>query len=172
MLSYKFIIDGARENALRLRLTNNRRKVEVSLGLQMTEEELADSLSEHPAPRNRARRGYLLGVMAKLEDVRMMLNEQGRSDEDVRVIKGIVCKDIFNRETQEEQEAATNNFVGWFVEFAETHDATGGIRTRLPMSIRCRGCVIIARSSMNWHSAMWMLSGWRGSMLFSRGRAG
>ncbi len=130
MLSYKFIIDGARENALRLRLTNNRRKVEVSLGLQMTEEELADSLSEHPAPRNRARRGYLLGVMAKLEDVRMMLNEQGRSDEDVRVIKGIVCKDIFNRETQEEQEAATNNFVGWFVEFAETHDATGGIRTR------------------------------------------
>lgn len=52
MSSYKFFVDVARSNALKLKLTNKRKKVEVSMGVQMLPEDLADAMSEKPKPKN------------------------------------------------------------------------------------------------------------------------
>lgn len=117
MFTYKLII--AKGNSLRLRLTNNRRKTEISLGLQLSESDLTDTLSDKPSARNLGRRKYLLGILAKLEQIRIDLNESGHRDDDIKDIKDIVNKAIFNITIPERENP--NNFVKWFKAFADTH---------------------------------------------------
>lgn len=121
MFSYKLIV--ANRNSLRLRLSNNRKKAEISLGLQMTEVELENLLSPKPSTNNLSRRKYLLGVLAKLEEIKIELIESGRRDEDVKVIKDIVNEALFGAEVKEPEN--TNNFVSWYMEFADTHNNPG-----------------------------------------------
>ena len=44
MFTAKFYVDTKRKNALMLRITNNRKKAELYLGFQMTEDSLEDQI--------------------------------------------------------------------------------------------------------------------------------
>lgn len=125
MLTYKFIL--AKNNSLRLRLTNNRKSAEISLGLQLTQEELDNALSSNAAPKYLSRRKYLLGVLTKLENAKMEMIENGRINEDVKIVKESVSAAIFNIVPEDENKEPENeyNFVRWYMEFAETHTTPG-----------------------------------------------
>lgn len=52
MFSDKFCVDTRRNNSLMLRITNNRRKVELNMGIQMDEETLSDASSSRWSRNN------------------------------------------------------------------------------------------------------------------------
>lgn len=125
MLTHKFIL--AKNGSLRLRLTNNRKTAEISLGLQMTQEELDNALSPKAAAKSLSRRKYLLNVLSKIENVKMDMIEGGHINDDVRIVKGIVSAALFNVPPEKEEREPDNefNFVKWYIEFADTHNNAG-----------------------------------------------
>ncbi len=52
MVSDKFYVDKRRNNNLMLRISNNRRKVELNMGIQMDEETLSDASSSRWSRNN------------------------------------------------------------------------------------------------------------------------
>lgn len=128
MLSYKFIVDTARHNALRLRLTNNRKKVELSIGVDLTPEELEDALSEKPKPQNMKWKSLLANITAKLDEIKCELLKSGRYDEDVKVIRDLVLKECFDRDVTP-QKKLLGPFAAHFQLFIDgkTNKGTKGI---------------------------------------------
>lgn len=132
MFSYKFFIRIDRDNDLRLRLINNRKKVEVSVGINLTPEDLDDSLSEKPKPQNVKWKSLLTGYMAKLDEIKCELLKSGRFDEDVKVIREIVLRECFDREVKKHEEApevTLGQFVTQFQSFinGKTNKGTKGV---------------------------------------------
>ena len=70
MLSYKFIVNPERNNTLRIRLTNNRKKTELSLGIKISPEDLEDALSRSPKPQNLKWKSVLSVYQSKLDDIK------------------------------------------------------------------------------------------------------
>ena len=132
MFSYKFIIRTDKNNALRLRLTNNRKKVEVSIGISLTPDDLENALSEKPKPKNAKWKSLLTGYMAKLDEIKCELLKEGRFNEDVKVIRDIVLKECFDRVEEKSEETSTENlgsFVTHFQSFIDgkTNKGTKGV---------------------------------------------
>lgn len=125
MFTDKFYSDANRKNAVMLRITNNRRKAEINLGIRLSQETLDDVMSANPRPENMKWRSTLSLCQMKLDDIKCELLKQGRGDEDVNVIKQMVLKECFNRQddTSENQEAeeqsATGQFVAQFQHFID-----------------------------------------------------
>lgn len=67
MFSYKFIVDTARNNSLRLRLINNRKKVEVSCRLNLTSDGLENVPQRKAEILNIICKSLLTGYMARLD---------------------------------------------------------------------------------------------------------
>lgn len=130
MFSYKFIVRAEKNNALRLRLTNNRKAAEISLGIQLPQEDLDDALSPKPKPRNARWRSMLLNFQYRLDNIKQGLLAAGRAGEDVSAIRGLVIKEIFNQGCDEpEPETKRGEFAEWFMRFADTHPGAA-TRTR------------------------------------------
>lgn len=96
MFSYKFYVRTDKKDALMLRLTNNRKKAELALGLRMTEETLSDAMSQRAKPGNLRYKSLLDTWRVQIDDVKIELIKEGRGDEDVVVIKELVKKALFN----------------------------------------------------------------------------
>ncbi len=132
MFKYKFIIAKEKNNALRLRLINNRKKVEISFGVSLTPEDLENALSEKPKPQNVKWKSLLLRYAAKLDEIKCDLLKEGRHDEDVKVIRDIVLERCFNRvseTTEESSQDALGPFATHFQLFidSKTNKGTKGI---------------------------------------------
>ena len=119
MFSYKFVVDKARKNVLRLRITSNRRKAEFSLGLYMTEEELAETLGERCRDEFVARRRYLLMWKSRLEGLKLDLIEKGQADADVTVIKRMAEEALLGKVEDVPAEAAREERRDLFLSFFE-----------------------------------------------------
>lgn len=131
MFAYKFYINTQKKNALMLRLTNNRKKAELNCGFYMAEENLMDVLSERPRPHNMKMRAMMLQWQSKIENIRIDLAMQGRVNEDVKVIKDLIGKDVLGRKEKikKEEKEEKGEFVRWYLKFADTH-VESGARTR------------------------------------------
>ena len=132
MFSYKFVVDTARNNSLRIRLTNNRKKVEVSIGISLTLEDLENALSEKPKTQNMKWKSLLTGYMAKLDEIKCELLKSGRAGEDVKNIRDIVLKECFDRVEKKSEEAPTETlgqFLTHFQSFIDgkTNKGTKGV---------------------------------------------
>lgn len=122
MFSYKFLVRVDKNNALRLRLINNRKNVEVSIGIRLSPDDLDNALSEKPKPENMKWKSLLTGYMAKLDEIRCELLKSGRCDEDVKVIRDMVLKECLGREEKKTEEAPTETlgpFVAHFQSFID-----------------------------------------------------
>lgn len=126
-MSFKFFIRADRHNTLFLRITNNRKKVEMSFGVQMTQEAFEDASTLKPKPQNTKWRQLLLKYQVKLDEIKCDLIKEGRVDMDVQIIKQIVMRECFNRETATSK-PTSGEIVEWFTRFAETHPE--GSKTR------------------------------------------
>ena len=67
MFTSKFYVDTKRNNALMVRIINNRKTVELSMGFQMDEETLANAMSDKPKPKNLGS-SRNPGAFVKIED--------------------------------------------------------------------------------------------------------
>lgn len=131
MFTSKFYVDTKRNNALMVRIINNRKKVELSMGFQMDEETLANAMSDKPKPKNLRYKSLLSHWQAIIEDLKIDLVRQHKSDMDVNEIKGIVSSAIFGEQVTVEQTEPSGQFVSWFCKFA--HKAAD---SRLSLAVR------------------------------------
>lgn len=107
MFSYKFYVRTDKKDALMLRLTNNRKKTEFALGLRITEETLSDAMSQRTKPENLLYKSLLDTWQVQIDDVKIKLIKEGRDDEDVKAIKELVKKALFNTENKNDDDAKT-----------------------------------------------------------------
>ena len=129
MFTYKFIVKENKGNSLRLRLTNNRKVAEISMGVQLSPEDLADAMSVKPKSNNIKWKSVISDYQAKLDDIKCELLKSGRADEDVKVIRDIVLKECFNREEAEQENKTGGQFVTHFQSFIDgkTNKGTKGV---------------------------------------------
>ena len=125
MFTYKFFVDVNRNNALRIRLTNNRKKVELSTGINLLPNDLENALSEKPRPQNAKWKSLIVNFTSKLDEIKCELLKSGRSDEDVRVIKELVRKECFGIDVEED----SGQFVRHYQTFmnGKTNKGTKGV---------------------------------------------
>ncbi|MDE6651337.1 MAG: site-specific integrase [Paramuribaculum sp.] len=122
MFSYKFFSDPSRKDDVRLRLTNNRKKVEISLGLRISQADIDNALSPSPLTRNVKWRNLLLNYQAKIDDIKCELLKTGRVDEDVRVIKDMVVRECFGTNSEEDNDPEGGNFIKCFRDYISRLD--------------------------------------------------
>lgn len=96
MITFKFFVDkrGSLGN-LKLRITNNRKSAQFSLGLQLDEMQLEDALSARPRPENMRWSRMLADWKRSLANLRADLFDSGRTGIDVKEIallaREIIC---------------------------------------------------------------------------------
>lgn len=117
MFTYKFFVDQNRKNTLRLRIVNNRKKAELSLGIFMTPKELENVLSDSRNDKLIQHRRFITNLRGRLENLKMELIERGMTDLDANSIKSIINESILNK-TPEEQINNTKLFAPFFKKFA------------------------------------------------------
>lgn len=125
MFSYKFIVRAEKNNALRLRLTNNRKKVEISMGLRIPQETLDDALSMTPRPENFKWRTVITRYQSVLDGIKCDLLREGNANIDVLKLKEMVCDALNLRGGQEKDGAGkkepTGTFLPHYVKFTDMH---------------------------------------------------
>lgn len=112
-----------------LRITNNRRKAELYTGIRMTGEGFADAMTPRPKPENHRYRSLLTRWASLIEDLKIDLAKNGRSDEDVKVIKEIVAELLLLKTSVKDEKKGVGELVAWFCKFADTHNSPDA-RTR------------------------------------------
>lgn len=133
MFSGKFYVDTKRKNALMLRITNNRRKVEMATGLRMDEETFMDAMSPRPKPNNIRYKAIISRWQTLIEDVRLGLVKDCRGNEDVKVIREILKEALFSGEKEnnltavkkrntEECSVKTGTFKAFFLKHKEYYE--------------------------------------------------
>lgn len=121
MFTYKLYIDTKRNDSLMLRITNNRKKAELALGFQMTEETLSDAMSQKPKAENIRYRSLLVKWQAMIEDVKINLARGGRANEDPKVIKHILMEALLGEKKETPIDSESKSHKGNFVQFFKTH---------------------------------------------------
>lgn len=130
MFTVKFYVDAKRNDALMLRITNNRKKAEMSLGFQMPEEAFNDAMSPNPKIENLRYKSLLSHWQTAIEDLRIELAKERKSDLDAKEIRALVSSAIFGlAEEEKDGIKASGEFVEWFCRFADTHNSPDA-RTR------------------------------------------
>lgn len=121
MFSYKFFIQTNRGNDLRLRIINNRRKVELSTGIKWSPEQLLDALSDKPEKENFEKKKYISMCVTKLESLKIQLVEENRVDMDMAGLKVLVSEALFGKTKQtEKKEDSAPLFMRHYNEFADS----------------------------------------------------
>lgn len=123
MFTYKLYIDTKRNGTLTLRITNNRKKAELSTGFCMDEATLADVMSAKPMSKNLRYRSLLTGWVTMIEDLRIDLAKAGRGDEDVKVLKEIIRETILGEKREGvKEEAISGTFLPFFIAHTEKYE--------------------------------------------------
>ena len=123
MFTHKFYVNPSKNNALMLRVTNNRKKAELSLGFQMTEDVLNDLLSTNSKSQNARMRSVLRHWQSIIEDIKIDLAKEMRDNEDAKTIRDIISTAFFGEKEAEDKNAASGEFVLWFCKFADSHNS-------------------------------------------------
>lgn len=129
MFTAKFFIDERRKNALMLRITNNRKKVCLSLGLTLSKAALENALSDNVKPENIRYRAMITRWLSIVEDVKIDLLKERSQDEDVYAIRELLRNALLNGSESEpdEPEPAPKLIIepaeGTFISFYKEHIA-------------------------------------------------
>lgn len=126
MFSCKFYVRTDKNNSLTLRITNNRKKAELSTGIRMTEEDLVDALSSKPLSKNMGYRSLLTRWQQIIDDLRIQLAYEGRVNEDVKVIKSLLDTALLGKNNEtcdnaDKNDSALDLVTGSFVPFFKAH---------------------------------------------------
>lgn len=124
MFSYKLYVRAEKNNALMLRITNNRKKAELAMGLRMSEDVLADALSQKPKRENTKYSSILKQWQYDLEKLKIQLAEKKKGDEDVKVLKSLISTILLGEQepSGEDEQADTGTFIPFFVGRIESYD--------------------------------------------------
>ncbi len=125
MFTYKFIVRRDRKNTLMLRLICGRKKADISLGLQLTEDTLTDALSDKPKAENMKWRSVLLLYQDQLDELKCKLLRSRRGEWDIAEVKDMVLHDCLNKK----QDGDVVTFIGHFQRFVngKTNPGTIGV---------------------------------------------
>lgn len=128
MISFKFVPDTNRRNALRLRITNNRKKAELYLGIQLSPDDLEDALSDKPSMKNVKWKSLLSHYQSIIDTIRIRLLESGHANEDPKVIKDLISQELFGNNGNMSQ---ITTFISYYESFVDgkTNKGTRGVYT-------------------------------------------
>ena len=118
MFSFKFISVAERNNQLRLRILNNRRKSELSMGINVGEDELNKILLGSRGA-NPLHTSLIRQWLNQLEIIKTELLKQGRRDIDVGELKKIIDRELFNNITPEQVGQSQSIWENYFAKYAE-----------------------------------------------------
>lgn len=119
MFRYKFFVDSRWSGgAVKLRLTNNRKKAEISTGIAMPESVLENALSPHPLSENIKWSRIFKLYVAKLENIRAEMQNDGNRDMDIGELKRIVASEL-GLLTADKTEPA-DLFMPYFISYGES----------------------------------------------------
>lgn len=125
MFSFKFFVVPEKKNALRLRITNNRKKVEMSLGVSMTKEDLGKILVGGKGSSS-LHSSLIRQWQSQLDIVKVELLREGRKDIDVRDLKDIVHEALFfnnhedKKRIEEEKREEKLNWEKYYESYVES----------------------------------------------------
>lgn len=95
MFRYKFFVDSRlKESTVKLRITYNRKKAEVSMGFTLAEAVLEDALSLNPCAKNIRWSKIFAGYIAKLEQLRADIIDARGSDIGVSELKERIAVEL------------------------------------------------------------------------------
>lgn len=119
MFKYKFFVDPRfKESAVKIRITNDRRKAEISLGFTLSQQVLDNALSSTPKDENAKWSKILAGYAAKMEHFRAELIEEQHGAIGVAELKDRVA--IALGLAQDQPHAPANLFVPYFMSIGKT----------------------------------------------------
>lgn len=125
MFSYKLYVRAEKNNALMLRITNNRKKAELALGFRMSEDVLADALSQKPKRENAKYSSILKQWQYDLEKLKIQLAEKKKGEADVKDLKSLISTILLGGQEpppKEDVQPDMGTFIPFFVERIESYD--------------------------------------------------
>lgn len=125
MFSYKLYVRAEKNNALTLRITNNRKKAELALGFRMSEDVLADALSQKPKRENAKYSSILKQWQFDLEKLKIQLAEKKKGEADVKDLKSLISTILLGGQEpppKEDVQPDMGTFIPFFVERIESYD--------------------------------------------------
>ena len=125
MFSAKFYVDANRKDSLMLRITNNRKKVEMSMGLKISPDELEAALSG--SSRNIRLEKMLASWTSQIKDLMLELADKKETDKDVKEIRVILQERLlgFAPTQQPKDEKPEGNFTAYFQNFIDGKENKG-----------------------------------------------
>ncbi len=123
MFSYKFYIREEKNDLLMLRITNNRKKAEMSMGLRMTQSELDAALSG--SSKNIRLEKMLASWTSQIKDLMLELSDRKQVDMDVKEIRTILQERLLGIVAEKEPVTANGNFTAYFQNFIDGKENKG-----------------------------------------------
>lgn len=129
MFSYKFYVRADKNGTLMLRIINNRRKAEMSMGIRVTEKALDDAMSDTPSD---FRLGKLLATWnMEIKKYMVELADAREQDLDVKEIRRELQGRLIEKEPDPviKEPAPKGNFTEYFQKFidSKTNKGTKGV---------------------------------------------
>ena len=125
MVSIKLVSYAHRKNAVFVRVTNKRRKSEFALGLQATQDEIEDALSQKPSKNVIRLSKVLKNYAAKIEEVRIRIIEEGKHHEEAAVLVDIVKTALMGESYAPEDGSGKEYFASYFKKRMESNKNAG-----------------------------------------------
>lgn len=120
MFSYKFIVVSEKNNAVRLRIVNNRKKSEINVGISMPVTELEKILMGFKGA-SALHTSLIRQWQSQLEIVKVELLRDGRTGIDVKELKNIIQDALFsNSADADKKESDKLNWEKFYVKYIET----------------------------------------------------
>lgn len=117
MFSYKFVVNTERKNAVRLRVFNLGKKSEISLGISMTPEELAEIIAGRKASTS-VHTSLIRQWMGQLEILKAELLRVGKAGIDVKNLRDEVQKTLFGIDPDKDKpEVDSKNWEKFYVRY-------------------------------------------------------
>lgn len=125
MFSTKFYVDTTRKDSLMLRITNNRKKVEMSMGLKISPDELEAALSG--SSRNIRLEKMLASWTSQIKDLMLELADKKEIDKDAKEIRVILQERLLGVTlTQQPKDSKSEgNFTTCFQSFINSKENKG-----------------------------------------------
>ncbi|WP_289732760.1 site-specific integrase [uncultured Duncaniella sp.] len=106
-----------------LRITNNRKKAEMSMGLRMTQSELDAALSG--SSKNIRLEKMLASWTSQIKDLMLELSDRKQVDMDVKEIRTILQERLLGIVAEKEPVTANGNFTAYFQNFIDGKENKG-----------------------------------------------
>lgn len=124
MFSTKMYVRSKKDNALMLRITNDRKKAELSLGFHLSEEEYADILAGRPSRKNQQLASLISIWQGKVAQIKIDLLNNNQSHLEAATIRDLIKTSFFGSTPSGEKEELAESledgtFAQYFNGFAE-----------------------------------------------------